>query len=263
MKAIDLIRELESKATVDPAKTCDTVKAGDTEKEIKKVGVTMFPTVNVLREVIEWGADMLVVHEPVYFENMDIITDNSVALAKREMIEKSGLVIYRDHDHMHAETPDGIAEGELYFLGLTGTMEKCTHRRPRIMTLDTPITALELAELVEEKLGVKNVRIAGERNKKATKLACCFGSVSPVLGLELFEKDGAELMICGETSEWKLCEYARDSAALGYNRAVLALGHAGSERDGMRLMAKKFAENHKDDFETKYFECGEVYSYVR
>lgn len=262
MKAKDLIRELESKATVDP-KTIDTVKAGDTSKEIKKVGVTMFPTVEVLRAAIEWGADMLVVHEPVYFENADILTDNSIGLIKREMIEKAGLVIYRDHDHMHAETPDGIAEGEVYYLGLKGTMEECTHRRPRIMTLDTPITAVELAELIEEKLGVKNVRIAGERNKKATKLALCCGSVSPVLGLELFEKDGAELMFCGETSEWKLCEYARDSAALGFNRAVLTLGHVGSERDGMRLMAKKFAENHKDDFETKYFECGEVYSYTK
>jgi len=262
MKAKDLIQELESKATVSE-KTCDTVKAGDIEKELKKVAVAMFPTIDVLKAVIEWGADMLVVHEPTYYDHMDVITDNSVAIAKREIVEKSGLVIYRDHDHIHFETPDGIAEGELEYLGLTGTMEVCDHRRPRIFTMDTPLTALELAELIEEKLGVKNVRIAGERNKKATKVACCFGSVSPALGLELFEKDGTELMICGETSEWRLCEYARDSAALGYNRAVLALGHVGSERDGMRLMAKKFAENHKNDFETKYFECGEVYSYTK
>jgi hypothetical protein len=39
------------------------------------------------------------------------------------------------------------------------------------------------------------------------------------------------------------------------------MGHIGSERDGMRLLAKRLSEAHKD-FETKYIECGEVYTYT-
>ena len=63
MKAKELIEEINTNGYASE-NTCDTVKAGDGEKELKKVGVTMFATVETVRRAKEWGADMLIVHEP-------------------------------------------------------------------------------------------------------------------------------------------------------------------------------------------------------
>ena len=45
------------------------------------------------------------------------------------------------------------------------------------------------------------------------------------------------------------------------NKTLIVMGHIGSERDGMRLLAKRLSEKHTE-FETRYIECGEVYTYT-
>ena len=46
--------------------TCDTLKAGSADKEVKKLAVNMNPTVDVIKQAHAWGADMLITHEPHY-----------------------------------------------------------------------------------------------------------------------------------------------------------------------------------------------------
>ena len=77
---------------------------------------------------------------------------------------------------------------------------------------------------------------------------------------ELCEKE-SEIVLAGETCEWAICEYARDAAELGKKKALLVLGHVGSERDGMVRTAELVRERHPE-IESKYFECGEVYTYT-
>jgi hypothetical protein len=123
MKAKEIIDELCALGPA-PEVTCDTVKSGDPERELRRVAVTMFPRIETLREAALWGADMMIVHEPTYYEHMEMGEDTPVSRQKRDLIEKSGMVLFRFHDRMHASEPDGIAEGELHYLGLSGKVEK-------------------------------------------------------------------------------------------------------------------------------------------
>ena len=52
MKAKELIEFITRNITVGE-RTCDTVKSGDTQKEIRKVAITMLPTAKMLTEAIE------------------------------------------------------------------------------------------------------------------------------------------------------------------------------------------------------------------
>ncbi len=258
MKAFELIKELNESART-PERTCDTVKAGDPEKEIRKVAVSMFATVDIVREVKAWGADMLIVHEPTYYDHMEVVAEETpVTLAKRALIEESGLVIYRYHDNMHFRDVDAIREGELHYLGLTGKIEETPYSASYIFTSDTPISALELAEKMKKDLGIAHPRIAGARNIKSTRIATCFGTPKGVF--ELLSGEDVEIVLTGEACEWKIAEYARDASALGMNKALIVMGHIGSERDGMRLLVEKMKKKYS--FETRYFECGEVYTYA-
>ena len=258
MNGTKLINELKAGA-FGPEVTCDTVKSGDESKEIKKVALTMFATVDTVKKAKEWGADMLIVHEPTYYDHWDKEISSPVAIAKKEFIDSTGILIFRYHDHMHARIVDQVTEGELHYLGLNGNFDRTPYSASYTLMLEEPVSALELAKRMEDSLNIKHVRIAGERNKKATKIAACFGTPGGVF--ELLCDPSVEIVLTGEACEWKLAEYARDADALGMNKTLIVMGHIGSERDGMRLLAKRLSEKHTE-FETRYIECGEVYTYT-
>ena len=258
MRAQELFKEIIKGGNAEKI-TCDTIKAGNPNKELKKVAVTMFATVETIKKAKSWGADMLIVHEPTYYDHFEEIEDLPVVVEKRRLIEESGITIYRYHDYMHHRPVDQIPEGEIYYLGLEGKVENTPYSASYMFTANEAITALELANKMERELGIKKVRIAGTRDKKSTKIALCFGTPGGVF--ELLTSNDVEIVLTGEACEWKLAEYARDADALGINKTLIVMGHIGSERDGMRLLAKRLQENYQD-FETCYIECGEVYTYT-
>ena len=260
MKCIELFNELKSMAVipVDETKTCDTFKSGDPESEIIKVATSMFATPDVIRNAAEWGANLLIVHEPTYYNHMDNKVDFPTAKEKEKLIAEKGLTIFRFHDYAHSFEPDLICEGELTYLDLPGQFKKGKFLATNNYILDDEISALELAQTIEKNLGLKNVRIAGNPNAVGRKISCSFGTPGH-LEESLMEND---FVLTGEICEWGLGEMARDYAQLGYNKAIIVMGHIGSERGGMMLLAERINELHPE-IETKYFECGEVYSYVK
>lgn len=241
--------------------TCDTCKCGDPEREVKKVAVTMMPTAAVLRQAAEWGADLLIDHEPIYYTHHDNIEgkeSDPVIAAKKKLAEETGMAIYRLHDHMHHNAPDLICAGELAALQLPGKVEPSPYYAVSRLTLDTPITPLELARRLEERTGVAHIRVIGAANTPMTKVSCCFGTPGHLTD-EL--RNGQELVLAGEVDEWSDGEYFRDAAAFGMPVAMLVMGHIGSERDGMKLLAEEISRRHPT-LAVRYFECGEVYSYT-
>ena len=239
----------------------DILKAGDKDREVSKVAVTMFPTVKVIKEAAEWGAELLITHEPLYFIGRGQINEeDKVSLLKRKIVEESGLTIYRFHDHPHYTTPDIIAAGEFKALGLEGELETTDVFDLVRLHLKEPVTALELAKIIEEKLNVKHVRICGQRDIKSKVLSGVFGAGGAVAFDEL-KRDESEIVLVGETCEWCYAEYAREAALLGLNKTLMILGHVGSERDGMVYTAE-ILKNMHPELEVKYFECEEVYTYT-
>lgn len=240
--------------------TCDTLKCGSPDKEVKRVAVTMNPTVDSIREAQQWGADMMITHEPLYYNHMDEHSAEALECEKRAYLESTGMTVYRFHDHPHRNKPDMIAAGEHILLDLDGTVCYPDVFDLTRVRLNKPITPLELAKRIEEKLGIKYVRIAGARDIECTNISAMFGAPGDIISeLSLPE---TEIMIVGEISEWANAEYARDAAALGKKKSLLVLGHEGSERAGMVYITEEF-KKLLPEIEFKYFECGEVYSYTR
>ncbi len=259
MKCNDVINEIKSWASVEiePANTCDTIKCGDGEKEVKKVAISMFATPDVVNEAVKWGAEMLIVHEPVYYEHMDKNIDTFIGEEKKKILEKSGLTVFRFHDYAHAMNPDLIYEGELKYSGLQGKCVNGKYFAVNNFILDNKMTAKEIAKTIQKNLHLKHVRIAGNPDAEGTKISCCFGTPGH-LESELFEND---FLLTGEICEWRIGEMARDYAQLGYNKAVIVMSHIGSERAGMMLLSEKM-KSAFPALQIKYFECGEVYNYV-
>jgi putative NIF3 family GTP cyclohydrolase 1 type 2 len=121
------------------------------------------------------------------------------------------------------------------------------------------MTPLELAKQIEKNCNIRHLRICGSRNTPCTHVSGMFGTPGGVF--EELKSDKCEILLTGEACEWSLGEYARDCAQLGHNKALIIMGHIGSERDGMVYVAD-LLKNTLPSLDVQYIECGEVYTYT-
>lgn len=258
MRAIDIMNELFSWAPGDYSHTCDTLKAGSPDTEVTRVAVCCFTTPRVIRDAAAWGAQLLITHEPTYYDHWDNECHLPVGVAKRRLIESTGMAVYRYHDHPHMAPEDLICQGEIKALGLSGHITAVTGFGVTHFELDAPTTPLELAARIERMWGIAHVRICGTVDKPCTKLALAWGTPGGMMD-EL--AGDSEIILTGEACEWQLAEYARDADELGFVKSLLILGHCGSERDGMAHIASLIQQRF-NDIEVKYFKSEEVYTYT-
>ncbi len=263
MKIATILDRLEADAGRFPAerRTCDTIKYGSAERDASKVAVTMFPTPDVIRAAADWGAELLVTHEPTAFDRVDgekVVERDAVSSAKERLILEKGLTIYRFHDHPHVHSPDWIDQGfleqldlEMQPAGFQGTAYPLSR-----FILSKPITPRALAKRLHDRMGIGAPRVAGAADTPCTHLTLALGQRGYIIR-ELCDPF-SEIVIAGECSEWQQGEYARDAAQLGIAKALVFAGHSGSERPGMAFVAKKLAAL-APEVEVRYFDCGDTY----
>ena len=261
MQAIEIMEKLfDLSYATEFSRPCDTIKAGDPYVETSKVAVSMFATPEVVRRAKEWGAQLLIVHEPTYYNHMDEHSEEKLECEKRKLIEDSGLTIWRFHDHPHYTTPDIIAAGQLRAFNLKGRIEYTDVFDLVRIHLDEPLTPVELSRIIEKNCNIKHLKICGTRDEKCTVVSCMFGTPGASVFKEL-QNEKCEILLTGEAQEWSLGEYARDASQLGYKKALIIMGHIGSERDGM-IYTADLLKDMIPELDVKYFECGEVYTYT-
>ncbi len=220
--------------------TVDTFKAGDPQTRVRGIAVTMMATLDVLKRAAANGQNLVITHEPTFFDHMDNPAqlpqgeDDAVLRQKREFIAEHHLVIWRFHDYWHRRKPDGIEEGNVHALG----WEK--YRDPANQYLFTipETTVAKLAEELRVKLHAAVPRIAGDREMKVTRVAFSPGSAGFHRESGALEMPDVQVLIAGETHEWETVEYVTDAHAEGRAKALILLGHIASEQAGMEECAR-------------------------
>lgn len=261
MKAYEIMEALKAESThVHDNLHVDTLKAGCKDKEVRKIATCFIATPDVIREAAAWGADLLITHEPTFYNHRDFngeIPDDPVMQAKKKLLESAGMTVYRYHDHAHDHEPDVISIGQVNALPWD-----CEFDGHFLLTLKTPMTAREMAADIEKCWGIARVRLTGDLDTPMTKIALLIGAYGDEKHYQYLRDTDCEVLIVGETNEWRIGEYVRDGAQMGFRRALLTCGHAGSEKAGMEYLVKHLEEKF-DGIKAKYFECGEVYSYLK
>ena len=257
---LDKLFEMDTKG--DYSNTCDTFKVGEPDREVKKIAVSMFGSYKVITDAVAWGADFLIVHEPLFYNHWDKtehLQNNSVYLKKRKLIDDNNLTICRLHDHTHNAYPDEIGIGEMDALGLAYTHIANPYHAVNRFALDEETTAGELLDRIRSVLGVKFARLVGSPYNKVKLISGCFGTPGHLE--DEISEEGVDIVLCGEACEWATCEYVRDRSDMGMNKSMIIMGHCGSEREGMIRVANALAkELCEKGIDVKYFEAGEPYS---
>jgi putative NIF3 family GTP cyclohydrolase 1 type 2 len=215
--------------------TVDTFKAGNPETVVTGIAVTMMATLDVLQRAAASGDNLIITHEPTFFDHLDISAqlpekeNDPVLKAKRDFIEKRHLVVWRFHDHWHARRPDGIEAGMVHALG----WQKFEDPNDQYL-FNIPDTTLEkLVADIRSKLGIRVVRVVGDPNLHITKLAMAPGASGFTHHAAALEKPGVQSLVIGETQEWETVEYVADAVTEGKQKSLIILGHIPSEQAGM------------------------------
>jgi putative NIF3 family GTP cyclohydrolase 1 type 2 len=220
--------------------TVDTFKAGNPDAPVTGIAVTMMATLDVLKRAAASGNNLIITHEPTFFNHLDKPDDlaegeNDPVLAeKRAFIEKHGLIIWRFHDHWHARKPDGIQAGMVHALGWEKFQDPANEH---LFTL--PRTTLaELVAAIRVRLGIRAMRVVGDSGMEVTRVAMSPGAAGFGRETRTLEMKDVEVLVVGETREWETVEYVADAVSEGKHKALIILGHIPSEQAGMEECAR-------------------------
>ncbi|MGI6072524.1 MAG: Nif3-like dinuclear metal center hexameric protein [Lachnospiraceae bacterium] len=257
---------------VDPEHTCDVFKYGDPDCECTGIALTCFASVEVIREAARQGKNLIICHEPIFFSHEDKtewLKGNKVFEAKRQLLDKTGIVVWRNHDHMHSghrgeyDVPDYIFLGIMKVLGWDDYLVE-SEKKP--LLFDIPeTTARNLTAEICEKFNLNGARIIGDPDAPVRKVFFAehiTGKEFDSSKLQRIDEEEFDAIIPLETVDWTILEYVADSVSLGRPRAVISLGHFNFEEPGMQYMAKWLPDVIGTDIPVSFIQSGDIYSYL-
>jgi putative NIF3 family GTP cyclohydrolase 1 type 2 len=238
--AAQIIERIRKETNVPwTGQTVDVFKAGDPETPVTGIVTTMFATMDILKEAVARGCNLIITHEPTFYNHLDDTTilagnHNPVYEAKSKYIEDHKLVIWRFHDHIHMMNPDGIIAGVVHRLG----WEKY-EVNPGVSYFVMPETSVrDLAANVKKSLGISMLKVIGDPDLRVTKIAYAPGAPGSEVQIDALAREDVEVLLIGESREWETVEYARDMTEQGKHKAMIILGHVPSEEAGMEECAR-------------------------
>lgn len=240
MRMDDFIREVENIAPLELQEPWDNsgiqIRAGN--NEISKVLVALEINERVIDEAIGAGADMILTHHPLLFEEIKKIDSNEVAGNHIVKLIRRGISVYSSH------TPfDKCIGGNNDYLGSIlgiediGPMPGDESAICRIGNLAFPMTCAEFAEHASCVLRIEKhfFHFAGIPDELVSKIGWCTGAGAEFLDTAVAA--GCDLFLTGDV-KYHTAQHARD---LGMN--VLDCGHYGTEYifcENMRSKLDKF-----------------------
>jgi len=238
--------------------TVDVVKAGNPQTKVTGIVTCMFATMNVLRKAVELNCNLIITHEPVFYNHRDETSqfkDDPVFLEKKKYIDEHGLVIWRFHDYIHRMKPDGIDYGMARKMGLQKYLVSGTDNRFII-----PETTLEgLIIDLKKVFPGSSFNVIGNPRMKVSKVTFSAGAPGSSVHFAMLRDPETDVVIAGEVPQWETYEYVRDAVQQGRNKAIIFLGHIPSEEGGMEFAAE-WIRSFIKDIPVHFVECGSSYT---
>jgi putative NIF3 family GTP cyclohydrolase 1 type 2 len=218
----------------------DGFKAGDPHTPVKGIATTAMATLDVLKQASRAGTNLVITYEPTFFGRQDgpgrgyfgVAADDPVYKAKKEFIEKNGLVVFRLRDHWQARKENDMATGLAESLRWTKYRVKVDD-----VLYDIPAaTAEATVAMIRERLNLRGgLRAVGDRKAEVRRVLLYPGVMTAPTMWQRCEE--ADLIVAGEVREWENTHYAADIYTAGEKRGLVTIGRVASEDPGMRVCA--------------------------
>jgi putative NIF3 family GTP cyclohydrolase 1 type 2 len=214
----------------------DTFKFGGPDTVVKGIATTMFCSYGAIKRAVEAGCNMMIPHEDTYWndpDKLDIVSSDPSYKLKVDFMREHDVVIFRMHDHMHAQKPDFI------YVGLARALDIAKYETaPQSHHFVLPeMTLCDLAAMCQKKIGDKALRVVGDPKTKVIRLQLGVGYATPSIN-----SPDVDVVVSGEQQETDgfldSPAYVLDATTLGIPKGWIMLGHNISEEQGMLEMAQ-------------------------
>ncbi|MEV7781030.1 Nif3-like dinuclear metal center hexameric protein [Kitasatospora sp. NPDC088351] len=186
-KLSDVITALEEVYPPQWAESWDAVGlvCGDPQAEVRRVLFAVDPVQTVVDEAVEWGADLVVTHHPLYLRGTTSVAATTFKGRVVHTLIRHGIALHVAHtnaDHADPGVSDALAEA--VGVRVTGPLipdptDPLGRRGTgRIGLLEPPLTLSAFAAQVAAGLPATaaGVRISGDPDRLVGRVAVCGGS---------------------------------------------------------------------------------------
>jgi len=215
----------------------DTYKSGGPDTEVTGIATTAFVTLDVIRKAGAAGLNMIIPHEDTFWNDRDdvaVVKDDALYKTKLDLLTKYNIVVFRMHDHMHAQRPDFTYVGSARAIGLNPAHENPPGSHRFVIP---EMTLSALASSVKKHSSARALRVVGDPDAKVSRIQLGVGYASPPLS-----NPDIDVVISGEQQEsdggFDNPAYVLDAMTLGIAKGWIVLGHTISEEAGMLEMAQ-------------------------
>ena len=214
----------------------DTFKFGDPDTPIKGIATTMMVTFGMLKRANEAGLNMVVAHEPTFWNDRDETKDLLNDPFTRQRPSTCGRTAWSSGESTTTCTamqPDYTVVGSLRSVGVKGGENAGMH--PGVLPI--PETTLgEFASQAKRLSGARALRCVGNPKAKVGKVLLGPGYATPRMTSD------TDIVVGGEQQEvdglFDNVQYVADAASLGIPKGLVMLGHVVSEQAGMEDLGK-------------------------
>jgi len=211
---------------------------GNPEIDVTGVGVAWFLAMEVIEQSISKRLNMLLIHEPgIFYENSApwhttlLPETNPVNLKKKRLLIENDICVYTVHSNWDLQKSVGMQPTFARALGLT----RETKRDIAVGVYQVePIRFSDLIESVKAAIGLKHMRVQGDRNKLIKTIVVGFGNMGFVVDALL--ANHADAGIFGELGEFSFI------AAREADVPVIETTHLVSESIGFRSVVNAMKE---------------------
>ena len=174
----------------------DTFKFGGPETVVTGIATTAFVTLDVVKRAAAARLNMIIPHEATFWSDRDdtaVVSRDPLYAAKVELMKKHDIVVFRIHDHMHAQRPDFTFVGSARDVGLDSRYETAPGSH-RFVIPETTLGAL--AADVKTRTGARALRVVGDPAAKVSRIQLGVGYATPVINTP-----DVDVVISGEQQE--------------------------------------------------------------
>jgi putative NIF3 family GTP cyclohydrolase 1 type 2 len=254
--------------------TRDKILYGNENQECTGIVTTVFASIEVIRKAHELGANLIIVHEALFWNHGDqqewlMKSQNETYLAKKKLLDDYQIVVWRNHDYVHSGIPlddgsyvDGIFYG---FAKEMGWVQYPQDSKESLMTFQIPeVSAENLAYELISKMHLEGARIIGNTKTKVRKVQIpfhIFGDAKELI--TEMDKTDIDALLAMELVDFSISEYVRDSSMLNRNKVIITVGHFNMEEPGMKYMSSYIPQAIECDVPCHFIQSGDTYHYVK
>lgn len=268
---IDVVKKnCKGYGTIDETKTRDKVLYGDVDKQCTGIVTTIYASYDVIKKASELGANFIIAHEALFWnhgDHTDWLKDNETFKLKKQLLDETGITVWRDHDYIHSgimhqgRYVDGIFYGLAYELDWLNYISNDDANRPQQFTIPKTPTR-EVAQYLMEKMNLKGMKTMGNIDGYTEKIYLPFHIIGEADNrmLSYIEENHVDTILAMEITDFTVAIYMRDGAQAGLAKSVLAAGHFNVEEPGMKWFAEKHLPTLIKDIPVNFIQAGDSYT---